>query len=89
MKKIAVTLIAGVLALSGVACGGETEQINENQTQLFVTAFEGGYGVDWLKAIKTRFEAQYANVSFEEGKTGVQVIIKPERNLTQDSLDGR
>ena len=86
MKKIAVTLIAGVLAFSGVACGGETEQINEDQTQLFVTAFEGGYGVDWLKAVKTRFEAEYANVSFEEGKTGVQVIIKPERNLTQDSL---
>lgn len=88
MKKVALVALAAILAsTSFVACDREGgEAVQSDKTQLYVTAFEGGYGTDWLKEIKTRFEAAYANVSFEEGKMGVQVMIKPERNLTHQNL---
>ena len=88
MKKIGLVALAAILACSSVACNtrGGGEKIDKNKTQLFVTTFEGGYGSEWLDAIKARFEAQYANVSFESGKTGVQVLIKDDRNLTNELL---
>ncbi len=66
--------------------GGSTTQVDKNKTQLYVTTFEGGYGSDWLQTLATRFEEAYATTSFESGKTGVQVIVKADRNLTHSSL---
>ena len=76
----------GICAL--IACGtfagcelrgrggpGGDEQVNENATQLLVGNFNGGYGDAWLKEVKARFEEKYKDVSFEEGKQGVQVMI--------------
>jgi len=53
----------------------EENKVVENKTQLFVAINDGGYGDDWLYALKDRFEEKYKNYSFEEGKMGVQLII--------------
>lgn len=82
MKGLRKILCLGVCALLafGAAFGctrtrpGE-EPINENATQLLVGNFNGGYGDSWLREVKSRFEQKYKDVSFEDGKTGVQVII--------------
>ena len=85
MKKIAVVGLAALLACSSVACG-DKEKVDKHKTQLYVTTFEGGYGVGWLEALEERFESAYAETSFEPGKKGVQVWIKEDRNLTHDLL---
>ena len=64
--------------------GGNTG--SKEKTTLNVTTFEGGYGSQWLEKVATRFEEQYANVSFEPGKIGVDVIVTPDRNLTHEML---
>ena len=90
MKKIGVVLLASLLALGSVGsfgCGrGDGIKIDKDKTQLYVATFDGGYGRAWLDAVGARFEEAYAGVSFESGKTGVQVLIKADRELTQQSL---
>ena len=87
MKRAAMIFLASMLACGSLAaCGGDSKKVDKTKTQLYVTTFEGGYGTGWLEAIKVRFESEYATVSFEEGKTGVQVWIKEDRNLTQADM---
>lgn len=90
MKKILVSLLALVSAFSavgaGAGCGRGGEKVDKTKTQLYVATFAGGFGSSWMDAVETRFEAKYAGVSFEPGKTGVQIIAKPERELTQEAL---
>lgn len=64
-----------VFPLSG--CNSGREEINTNQTQLYVGTLNQGIGMEWLEKAADRFEAYYANTSFEEGKVGVQVIPEP------------
>ncbi len=59
---------------NGSGSGGGT-QGDRSKTQLFVNYYEQ-IGVNWLLEAKERFEAQYASTSFEDGKVGVQVVIK-------------
>lgn len=86
MKKIALiaTVIGLMIGLS--ACNIERVRDGEKQdlgrTQLYVGTFEGGYGEEWLNSAKAKFEEKYKEVSFEEGKKGVQVIIRSSRSYT-------
>ena len=86
MKKwIAMCLsMAFVLGLFGCGEGDPDgrppETINTDQTQLYVSNYDGGYGTEWLYAIKDRFEADYAETSFEEGKKGVQIVIHADKD---------
>lgn len=79
MKK--TSLLLATLMLAGAcftACGGPQgggEGIDESRTQLYVASFDGGVGNLWLEKLKKSFEAKYADVSFEPGKTGVQLIV--------------
>ena len=86
MKKTSV-ILASVLALcmalpAFAACNRENEygeEVNKNMSQIYVSNYDGGVGTDWLYSVKERFEAAYADEHFEEGKTGVQVMINPVR----------
>ena len=85
MKKILSTVLAASVVLSGtmfVGCGGAEvgEQVDESKTQIFVSHFNGGYGNVWINEMKAQFEEAYKSVSFEEGKTGVQVMITDHKN---------
>ena len=84
MKKILTSLLALVCALAMLTgCGNLRpndddkwdEDLDPSKTQLYVSNLKGGIGHDWLYNVKKRFEAAYADHSFEDGKTGVQVVV--------------
>lgn len=64
------------------------ETTNTEMSQLYVYIYEGGYGSEWFKQLKARFEAAYADVSFEEGKKGVQIMPNYQKsgNTTLDTI---
>lgn len=72
-------------ALTGCAGrGGNTEDVDANKTQLYVGYYYAGLGKEWIQQAKTLFEEKYADTSFEEGKTGVQVVL----DLDKSGLNG-
>ncbi len=93
-KGIFKTLLAFVLAtataFTAAACGREGDEsektsINESKTQLHVRYYQGGAGRNWLDNIVAKFEAAYANKSFEDGKTGVQIVPDYDKSGFSDS----
>ncbi|MCQ3035227.1 MAG: hypothetical protein MJ248_03325 [Bacilli bacterium] len=99
MKKQSLALCLGSLAMlvtplltscGGSGNGGKGEKIDTTKTQIKVGTFNGGFGMDWLNEAKARFEEKYATTSFEEGKTGVQVLVYGNKSdYTGTSLSGR
>ena len=69
-KKVLSVLLAAGLALVGLtACTGDIEEeIDPNKTQIYVSVFNGGYGIDWAYEIKEQFEADHPEY---------QVMIEP------------
>ena len=64
-----------------------TEEVKKDKSQLNIYSYDGGYGSDWLYEVKKRFEEEFKDVSFEEGKTGVQIMITPNKSaITADSI---
>ncbi len=76
MKKVLAAILAAVMTVSVAGCGAKrTAEVDENKTTLYVGNYAGGIGDEWLMSAIAKFEEKYADVSFEEGKTGVQVLI--------------
>ena len=76
-KRLAAVAACTVTALTAVACGGvRTETDDSTKTVLRVKYYNGGVGRVWIDDAIKQFEADFANVSFEKGKLGVEV--KPE-----------
>lgn len=88
-----LTLMALILGMSAVlaGCGGGGSEgmieIDSDRTQIYVFSYNGGVGNDWLDATIAAFEAKYANVSFEEGKMGVQVIPDKQKVTAVSMID--
>lgn len=78
---MALTMAASALTFTGCSNGASKE--DATKTHLTVMNYDGGIGSDWIKEAAKRFEAKYADVSFEEGKKGVVV------DITNDKLDGK
>lgn len=72
---LALPLCVGVISAAGCSGRGEGEKIDPSKTQLYAANFKGGYGDAWLQGAKLRFEEQFKDKSYEEGKKGVQIII--------------
>ena len=68
------SLFGGVMGFSGCGKKGGGEIIDATKTQVKVKYNNGGLGRVWLDTVLAKFEEVYADVSFEEGKTGVQVL---------------
>lgn len=94
-KKIVAIAMAVVCALATMGCatpdmgsgGGYTEQVDTARTQLYVYNYNGGYGSDWLMAVKDRYETLHKDDSYETGKTGVQIMISnPKQSVTQGEV---
>ena len=84
LRKLTTAVLAMTMCFSMFAgCGGGNggtgvgveEKVDKTRTQLYIGNYNGGYGYEWLQSLKIRFENFYDGVSFEEGKTGVQVLI--------------
>lgn len=86
-KILAILLSAACLlpvfsGCSGNRVTGNTEEIDPERTQLYVHVYDGGFGTEYMYKIKERFEAAYANESYEADKTGVQVMIDKQKSST-------
>ena len=75
--KVLALALSAVSVASVAACGG-TEVVgggDKTKTQLHISAYESGYGTDWLESYARDFEERYKDKSFENGKTGVEVSV--------------
>ena len=90
MKKIITVLMTFLLTAGAVlsfsACGDEGFDYDKTKTQLFVYSFDGGVGTEWLDKVSERFMRDYANESFEKGKTGVEIIPGKGKDTLASSL---
>lgn len=88
-KKILALLLSIASAVGVSSCGGLThtsdDSSNGSKTKLSVYNYNGGIGTDWAYAAEKRFEELYKDVSFEEGKVGVDVEIVPGK-LSQATI---
>lgn len=83
MKKLIASILAGAMVLSIAACGAKTtEEVDSSKTTLYVGNYAGGVGTEWLESAMAKFEEKYADVSFEEGKKGVQLILGENNKTT-------
>ena len=76
-------------SLFAVGCSnrfGDGEEIDETKTQLRIEYFNGGVGSEWLTKVAERFEAEYANEPFEEGKLGVEIILGPSESTDYTAI---
>ncbi len=98
-KIVTAILLAIFLVTTFVACrpgrgdgddDGDGGGSDNNKTKLYVFNYNGGYGSDWLDAAAERFEALYADYQGEDGKVGVDVEIKKQKQIINpsDNLDG-
>lgn len=85
MKRIFTLCLSVLAVLTLTSCrdreqvpGGE--EIQKDKTQLYVTNYDGGIGTEWLYAIKKVYEEKNLEVSWEDGKKGVQIIVDPVKN---------
>lgn len=84
MKRIVkvITLVFSVVMLTSLfsGCfkpGDGPDVIDETKTQLYIGNVNQGFGDAWLRqGVKPRFEEKYKDVQFEDGKKGVQLIIR-------------
>lgn len=90
IKKGITMALAALIALCSVGtagCGKQdiTTPVDGGKTQLYVSSYDKGFGIEWLEAVAKRFEAEYAN--FENGdKKGVEVVISSTENNGVDLL---
>lgn len=76
LKRLSVLIVTAMTAFCCVACRHTRENVDTSKTTVLkVSNYGGGFGSDWLTAVKERFEKEYENYSFEEGKTGVYIEI--------------
>ena len=91
MKKLCMIASAAILAVALIAvpfsgCSRSDRAVDSSKTQLYVGTFDGGFGDEWLNTIARRFEEEYAETSFEEGKTGIQIWVAKSRNYGSTAL---
>lgn len=90
MKHVMALGLAAVMSgslLSMTACGGREDvgtTIDKTKTQLTVSVYEGGFGVEWFYDVKAKFEAAYASKSYEDGKTGIEIIPDTGKTLGRE-----
>lgn len=89
LKLVAMTMSLTTIASAGLfaGCGTEVlEKVDESKTTLKVFNYDAGFGSLWIDNIKKEFEEKYKDVSFAEGKKGVQVVLQKERSADIDAL---
>lgn len=86
LKKFMALLVAIICLCSvSVGCGGDSDE-NSDKTVLRIACYDAGISVNWLYALETRFEEAYKDRSFEENKTGVDVIIDGRKTYTINEM---
>lgn len=80
---IALALVITMGAFGGCNLGIQKdpnqEKVDETRTQIRIAAPDDGFGMEGYYALKDLFEEEYKDVSFEEGKKGVQVLVDGDK----------
>ncbi len=76
-NKIIAVSLATFMMLPFAACSPNDD--DPTKTKLYFGVYDAGTGTESAYEVGKRFAAKYADVSFEEGKTGVQVKIVPAK----------
>ena len=88
MVKKFIGITMGVLLLFTSSClvgCGKGDSVDNGKTQIRIGNFNGGIGDEWLYSAIDKFEAAYADVPFEEGKTGVQIWVDNDKENYTDN----
>ena len=73
LKRFVTLFLSISLLVVTAGCGARsTVEIDSSKTTLTVGNWNGGVGTEWLESAIKKFEEKYKDVSFEEGKKGVQ-----------------
>ncbi|MBO7345176.1 MAG: hypothetical protein J6U92_04480, partial [Clostridia bacterium] len=80
MKKILCLAMSALVSLSALMTGCLTtvdDGIDPNKTQVYVSAWNGGFGLAWLDEAVARYNAQ---------SDKVQVIVDPNKDVYQSTI---
>lgn len=64
----------------------DQDSSSAGKTVLLVATYDGGLGTNWLQNLANRFQEDYKDVSFEEGKKGVVVRVLASRSYNGTTL---
>jgi hypothetical protein len=82
-KALLALTMAATTMLSAVGCGSrgaggasgaDNVDIDTTKSQLYLKYYNGGVNRVWIDDVISQFERDYAEVEFETGKKGVQII---------------
>ncbi len=84
---VAMLMLVALCASMFTACAPQALNPEDStKSKLIVNNYAGGFGEDWINNVEKRFEEAYANVSFEEGKMGVDVVINHNKDQGETYL---
>ena len=89
-KLLLLSAIALASMTALVGCGKvDVEEDDETKTQLRIKYTNGGFRSDWLDKLCDEFVEAFAEVSFQEGRKGVQIIKEyDKKNTGYESIRG-
>lgn len=81
LRRVAAVASALLLSFSFTGCGGTVidDGNDKDKTYLYIMAYDGGYGVDWIEKVAARFEEQYKDYRIGD-KVGVKIDIEATRD---------
>ena len=88
LLALSVVTLASLTSLA--SCGKvDEEEVDETMTQLRIKYTNGGFGSEWLDKLCEEFEEAFADVSFQTGRLGVQIIKEyDKKNTGYESIPG-
>lgn len=75
IKKGAAIFISFMCIFSFLSACKFDEGIDKTKTQLYIGNYDGGLGHEWIEKTAALFEEKFKDVSFEDGKKGVEIVI--------------
>ena len=88
-KMFSAVMVACLMVTSAclfAACGQTGSGYDATKSHLYVFAYDGGWGREWLDTLIKEYETEYADHSFENGKTGVQVHVYMEKSSPSTAM---
>ena len=89
-KFVALFIVGVMCAFTGSACMGKSvgPEVDSNRTQIYVSAYEGGNGVEWLKDFANEWEstspyAEDYQIMVNGNKTGQSDIVSTIKSQAQ------
>ncbi|MBE5751982.1 MAG: hypothetical protein E7357_06175 [Clostridiales bacterium] len=74
LKKVTIGLAALLVAGSFAGCVEYAPEEKTTISYLYIDTYSGGLGEEFLKELEKEFESRYAETSFADGKTGVDIV---------------